>query len=643
MPTFFAGQTDYIEKLNDVDAAAGAAQDDIDAHIADTTAAHAASAISNAPAGNITSTTLQGAVNELDSEKLSASATALPSSFVNASLNSITPAGGTLNVFGAVTLSGGTANSVAYLNASKEVTTSSDLFFDGSTFRIAGDIVSIGNGARFSIYRDNGINYLDWADGQDLYLSTQASSGGSGRSTKAVFGTDGSLMIGQTTNPNNYKLAVTGNVGVTGTATAASFVGPLTGNASTATTLATARNINGVSFNGSADITVTAAAGTLTGATLAAGVTASSLTSVGTLTALTTTGSVGIGGAAPATTVLRLSKQGTGGTIAFGQDIQTQVQSDVTNSYSSVRSVSSTAATAFTLSQFNHFSAVQGVIGAGSTVTNQMGFEAQSSLTGAANNFGFYSNLASGTGRWNFYAAGTAANYFAGATTFADTLTVSGTSTLGVTRVSGADGGSPPQFGVAGTTRGVRILTSSYGTAIEGVDNTLVGSYQPLNIVGSALGFYTTASNGVTIGTGLNLTQFAIAHTASAVNYFQVQGSGTGAPVFLTAHGSDTNIGAYLATKGTGSWRFATGGGDQFRIISVASAVNTLDLSGSATGNAVTAAAAGSDSNIDFAITPKGTGVLRFGTHSALAAETVTGYITIKDAAGNSRKLAVLS
>jgi hypothetical protein len=69
-----------------------------------------------------------------------------------------------------------------------------------------------------------------------------------------------------------------------GTVTAA-----LTGNASTATALATARTINGVSFNGTADITVTAAAGTLTGATLAAGVTASSLTSVGTLANLTVT------------------------------------------------------------------------------------------------------------------------------------------------------------------------------------------------------------------------------------------------------------------------------------------------------------------------------------------------------------------
>lgn len=36
-------------------------------------------------------------------------------------------------------------------------------------------------------------------------------------------------------------------------------------------------------------------------------------------------------------------------------------------------------------------------------------------------------------------------------------------------------------------------------------------------------------------------------------------------------------------------------------------------------------------------------GNVRFGTHSAIASETVTGYITIKDAAGNSRKLAVVS
>ena len=85
---------------------------------------------------------------------------------------------------------------------------------------------------------------------------------------------------------------VTGNV--TGNVTGSS--GSTTGNAATATTLQTARTINGVSFNGSANITVAAAAGTLSGSTLASNVTGSSLTSVGTLGSVTTSGNVNCGG-----------------------------------------------------------------------------------------------------------------------------------------------------------------------------------------------------------------------------------------------------------------------------------------------------------------------------------------------------------
>lgn len=65
--------------------------------------------------------------------------------------------------------------------------------------------------------------------------------------------------------------------------TATTFIGALSGNASTATVLATTRAINGVNFDGSAPITVTAAAGTLTGTTLNSTVVTSSLTTVGTL------------------------------------------------------------------------------------------------------------------------------------------------------------------------------------------------------------------------------------------------------------------------------------------------------------------------------------------------------------------------
>jgi hypothetical protein len=87
-----------------------------------------------------------------------------------------------------------------------------------------------------------------------------------------------------------------GNASVTsvvtsGTISATGFRGPLLGNASTATALATARNINGTAFDGSANITIAADANTLTGTTLASNVVNSSLTSVGTITTGTWNGS----------------------------------------------------------------------------------------------------------------------------------------------------------------------------------------------------------------------------------------------------------------------------------------------------------------------------------------------------------------
>lgn len=54
-------------------------------------------------------------------------------------------------------------------------------------------------------------------------------------------------------------------------------------------------------------------------------------------------------------------------------------------------------------------------------------------------------------------------------------------------------------------------------------------------------------------------------------------------------------------------------------------------------------AAAGTGAVRDLALVPGSGGSIRMGVHSAIAAETVTGYITIKDAAGTTRKLAVVS
>lgn len=169
----------------------------------------------------------------------------------------------------------------------------------------------------------------------------------------------------------------------------------------------------------------------------------------------------------------------------------------------SIATTTANGAVPYTISSIRHYDATQTTFNADSTVANQYGFIANSSLTGATNNYGFYGNIASGAGRFNFYAQGTAANVFAGT----------------------------------------------------------------------------------------------------------------------------TSIGGLV-------------GAESLRVTPVASAVNYLNAQGAVTTAAPSITAAGSDTNIDITLTPKGTGNVRFGTYTAgILAQA--GYIQIKDAAGNVRNLLV--
>lgn len=127
-------------------------------------------------------------------------------------------------------------------------------------------------------------------------------------------------------------------------------------------------------------------------------------------------GNVSIGnGALPlANTSLFVSSPITGAAISYGIRQSGEIKSDVTTAAYSILSNPSMQAASFNLSALQHFHATQGTIGAGSTITNQYGFSSNPNLISATNNFGFYSNIPAGTGRWNFYANGTASNYFGG-------------------------------------------------------------------------------------------------------------------------------------------------------------------------------------------------------------------------------------
>ena len=105
-----------------------------------------------------------------------------------------------------------------------------------------------------------------------------------------------------------------------------------------------------------------------------------------------------------------------------------------------------TSAASFTTGEFRHFYANPATKGAGSTITNQYGFLAESTLTDATNNYGFFGNIASGANRWNFYAAGTAQNYFAGRVGVGTTAP---TYLLEVTATGSARTNVPARFGNA--------------------------------------------------------------------------------------------------------------------------------------------------------------------------------------------------
>lgn len=150
------------------------------------------------------------------------------------------------------------------------------------------------------------------------------------------------------------------------------------------------------------------------------------------------TGNVNIGGSGSSAISLLAGKNVTGGTAASGVRSDGQIQSDVTSSAAMFASAPSTATAAFTLASLVHYSAVQGTLGAGSAVTVQTGYLADSTLTGATTNYGFRGSIASGANRWNLYMDGTAANYLAGNVQFGTTATPSSSQPGALVQANGA-------------------------------------------------------------------------------------------------------------------------------------------------------------------------------------------------------------
>ena len=315
-----------------------------------------------------------------------------------------------------------------------------------------------------------------------------------------------------------------------------------------------------------------------------------------------------------------------GGTGYTVNDTLTVVGGTGTAVVLTVATVSSGVITAVTISNFGSYSVapsnpmtVTGGTGTGATFTANFGVQPTITITNAGSGYVEQPTIS--------FSGGGGSGAAAYATVGSGTVVRS----LGVTL----------DFYTPNQQIGFRLQDFPQGSG-TGYWTAFGGNQSPiLRAVGAGSGAIQTQSAvPLQFGTNNGVEQLRVAHTASAVNYVQVTGAATGNSVVLSSQGSDTNIGMIYNFKGTSSHSFNGNNGTHFQVTSVASGANFLRATGSAAGAAPVLSTQGSDTNIDLALTPKGTGVVQFGTYTATIL-TPTGYITIKDAGGTIRRVLI--
>ena len=80
--------------------------------------------------------------------------------------------------------------------------------------------------------------------------------------------------------------------------------------------------------------------------------------------------------------------------------------------------------TAYTLNEYRAFDCAGAALNADCTLNTAYGYFVDSNFIRATNNYAFFAGVNADTGRWNFYANGTASNYFAGTALFGTTVEI---------------------------------------------------------------------------------------------------------------------------------------------------------------------------------------------------------------------------
>lgn len=321
-----------------------------------------------------------------------------------------------------------------------------------------GRTVTLVFGGSLSVFNGSGVNNMALKDGSNFATSTNSSltltfDGSkwveSGRSqtmanpySVTTLSASGQITSTVATGTAPFVVSSTtpvANLSVGGNAATVTGLSVTAGKTLTASNSLTFAGTDGSTLNvgtggtlGSAAYTAStaylAAGGTaanssqLLGATWAApGTIGSTTPATGAFTSISGTLWAAIGYTPSDTTFGTAKTNGGSGGGAMGFRAIETVGSGVTTSYTSFDSIPSTAAASFTLGSLQHFYAHDLLTqGAGSTISTQFGYRA-ANMTKATTNYGFVSEMTSGSNKWGFYGSGNANNAFAGNTRFGGT------------------------------------------------------------------------------------------------------------------------------------------------------------------------------------------------------------------------------
>jgi sarcosine oxidase gamma subunit len=292
----------------------------------------------------------------------------------------LTPNGtGVVSIPSAV-ISGGTANGVAFLNASKVLTTGSALTFDGTNFGVGtASPTATGN------YRVTEIKSANATNGGMLILTTSDGAGVARlytTSTQVILDDSAStsdiFIKTNSSNPLLFGVNNTEQMRLT----------------STGLGIGTSSPTNKLTVDGNANVTGNTTLGDASTDTV------------------TVNGYMGVGGASSNAYGINVTNSGLSGANQYALGANHTVTSAATSWGAGLVTNPRTQSAVFTVANVAGVRATNATRGVSSAITNLHGFYIEDQTQGT-NNYGITSLVSSGTDKWNIYASGTAQNYFA--------------------------------------------------------------------------------------------------------------------------------------------------------------------------------------------------------------------------------------